>query len=392
EHNRNAGIRAINAAPVIRSNAIIGNGPFGFESAIVLESSPAWISGNLIAYNSNSGIDIVNSSGVKILQNTVVKNDMGITITDSDPLIENNIIAMNGFGVSAENSTPKLLYNDVWQNPGGNFYNVGSGVGQFTHTNAQGDSVDDGENLQANPRFVDASNSDFRILVNSPCVDAGDPGNPALIKVVGMAPDIGAYENSGLSLPVELVSFRFENGYLVWTTASETNNFGFYVQRSSSPQGPFEKIAFVPGQGTRATPSHYRYRVDTPRTKTYFRLQQVDFDGSSWISAAIEVAGLPTQLQLAQNYPNPFVAGASTAVVSTRIRYLLPEAMPVDLAIYNLNGQRVKTLAHAPMQMGEHTARWNGRNEIGRPVARGIYFIRLKAGHSVLLKRMVLIR
>ncbi len=91
---------------------------------------------------------------------------------------------------------------------------------------------------------------------------------------------------------------------------------------------------------------------------------------------------LPATFALQQNYPNPFarhhaVGGSLNA--ATSIRFDLPVAAEVDITIYDLLGQRVATLAMGRKPAGAHVAVWQGRNELGRAVANGIYFYRMRA-------------
>ncbi|MDQ7052036.1 MAG: right-handed parallel beta-helix repeat-containing protein [candidate division KSB1 bacterium] len=389
EHNKNAGIRCIGGAPIIRHNLIRNNGHFGFEAAVVIEStSDATIATNLIILNSNAGIDVSNSTGIRIWQNTVAKNDMGIAITDSDADIVNNLVAFNGSGISAENSQPVVRYNLVWGNAGGNFYNMPDSVGLLVQVNANGDSTDQFFNLVADPLFVNASDGDYRTYASSPCVDAGDPANPAGVAILGAAPDIGAFENSGLSLPVELETFYYESGYLHWRTASETNNAGFYVERGPSPEGPFQEIGFVPGQGTTTRPMAYRFAVD-PETETYYRLRQVDFDGRVWYSHVIRVAVVPEQLRLAV-YPNPYVV--RNAGVPLRVSLELPQRERVRLAVYDLLGRQVAILVDDVLSKGRHSFSWYGSNATDRRVAQGVYFYRLETSGRFLRGRFLVIR
>ena len=93
-----------------------------------------------------------------------------------------------------------------------------------------------------------------------------------------------------------------------------------------------------------------------------------------------------TGFSLYANYPNPFNP-------TTTISYRLPARSRVELAIYNLLGQQIRTLVNADQPVGEHQVQWDGRNDAGKQVSSGIYFYQLKAGNSFLeTKKMVLLR
>ena len=96
---------------------------------------------------------------------------------------------------------------------------------------------------------------------------------------------------------------------------------------------------------------------------------------------------LPQTFTLDQNYPNPFNS-------STAIRYALPTTADVDLAIFNLAGQRVATLAEGMREAGTYTVRWDGRDSNGRALASGVYLYRLRTGdgQQVETRKLVLIR
>jgi aminopeptidase N len=90
--------------------------------------------------------------------------------------------------------------------------------------------------------------------------------------------------------------------------------------------------------------------------------------------------GLPEEFRLLQNYPNPFNA-------ATTINYELPRASHVCLEVYNLLGQRMKTLVDRREEAGYHSVNWSGSE-----VSSGIYFVRLQAGDRSLSRKMLLVK
>ncbi|MGB2697244.1 MAG: FlgD immunoglobulin-like domain containing protein [Candidatus Zixiibacteriota bacterium] len=92
-----------------------------------------------------------------------------------------------------------------------------------------------------------------------------------------------------------------------------------------------------------------------------------------------------TSFFLKQNYPNPFN-------LSTEISFQLPQECKVDLKIYNLKGQRVKTVVEKEMNRGVHILHWDGTDDGGNLVASGIYFYKLKTSDFVCVRKMVLLK
>ena len=93
---------------------------------------------------------------------------------------------------------------------------------------------------------------------------------------------------------------------------------------------------------------------------------------------------------LLQNYPNPF---NPTTTIQFRVGSLeLREPIHTTLTIYNILGQRVKTLVDGEKLPGEYKVIWDGKDKTGIEVASGIYFCRLKVGGYVETKRMVLLK
>ena len=94
---------------------------------------------------------------------------------------------------------------------------------------------------------------------------------------------------------------------------------------------------------------------------------------------------LPLNFSLAQNYPNPFND-------ATTLNYDLAETGPVQLVIYNLQGEIIKTVVHSSQAPGSYQLRWNGTDQAGKQVSTGVYFYKLVAGEKVETRKMVLMR
>ncbi len=96
-------------------------------------------------------------------------------------------------------------------------------------------------------------------------------------------------------------------------------------------------------------------------------------------------AQAPQSVVLHQNYPNPFNP-------STTIRFELRDDTAVDLRIFNLRGQLVKTILSDRLNAGAHSRVWDGQDASGRPAASGLYIARLRAGENVTQRKMLLIK
>jgi len=109
-------------------------------------------------------------------------------------------------------------------------------------------------------------------------------------------------------------------------------------------------------------------------------------------SAALDISNdqpvstiLPKEFGLGQNAPNPFNP-------STSISYDLPKACNVQLEIYNVLGQEVKTLISGYQEAGSQSIIWDGTNHAGNSVASGVYFYRISAGDFSATKKMMMLK
>ena len=94
---------------------------------------------------------------------------------------------------------------------------------------------------------------------------------------------------------------------------------------------------------------------------------------------------VPGSFALHQNYPNPFNP-------ETTIEYALPEAAKVDIAIYNILGQKIQSMTFGNQTAGRYRITWNGQNERGVLQSSGVYIYRIVAGAYTDQRKMLLIR
>ena len=189
-----------------------------------------------------------------------------------------------------------------------------------------------------------------------------------------------------IPLPVELISFNAHeennNVLLNWSTASELNNYGFEIERSSD-ETDWRTIGFREGYGTTTEPQDYSYIDDlfgVNAYKLFYRLKQIDFDGTFEYSALVEVDLAPLTFALHQNYPNPFNP-------STKISWQSPVGSRQTLKVFDVLGREVATLVDEYKEAGYNEIEFNASE-----LASGIYYYQLKAGDYVETKKMIYLK
>lgn len=172
-------------------------------------------------------------------------------------------------------------------------------------------------------------------------------------------------------IPVELTSFEaVANGLdveLNWTTATETNNYGFEIQRKYFDD--FITIGFVKGAGHSTTQRKYSFvDKDLAEGSYTYRLKQIDYNGAYHYSNEVEVivAG-PKVYFIEQNFPNPFNP-------ETVIRFNLATSSNVTLKVYNNLGEEIKTLYNGKLNAGRNEVTFDGAD-----LSSGIYIYRIEA-------------
>jgi len=206
-------------------------------------------------------------------------------------------------------------------------------------------------------------------------------------------------------IPVELSSFNATvvNGKvrLDWYTASETNNSGFVIERSQDGVN-FKDIYFIGGNGTTTQRNIYSYTdVDVSFGVYYYRLKQIDMDGTVNYHNVVSVdLGLPKSLLLEQNFPNPFNP-------STKIRYTIPDVIlssskddeggitfrnsqsdsKVTLKVYDILGNEVATLVNEYKQPGLYEVEFDASK-----LTSGMYVYKLSVGNYSSVRKMLLMK
>ncbi len=172
-------------------------------------------------------------------------------------------------------------------------------------------------------------------------------------------------------VPVELTAFTANasgsNVNLQWSTATETNNQGFEIERNTN--GRYEKIGYIPGAGTTTSNKDYFFiDYNVSDGKYIYRLKQIDFDGTFSYSPEVEIEVItPDVFSLSQNYPNPFNP-------STRINFSLKVDSKVTLTIFNILGQEIATLLNGNLPASGHQITFDASS-----LNSGIYLYRIDA-------------
>jgi len=201
-------------------------------------------------------------------------------------------------------------------------------------------------------------------------------------------------------LPIQLAYFNAgvvpnsNDVLLTWQTITETNNYGFYIQQRANSTNSFVDLqnSFTPGQGTTLLPHDYSWtHQSVPQGTYYYRLKQVDLDGTPHFSDAVQVIvdgttdvvtkTVPEVFSLDQNYPNPFNP-------STTIRFTVGIRGLATLSVFNLLGQEIATLFSGNAEPGQvYTIHFDGKN-----LTNGVYYYKLISNEQTSIRRMILLK
>ncbi len=204
---------------------------------------------------------------------------------------------------------------------------------------------------------------------------------------------INAYEVVKLTadaIPVELTSFTanvIDNEvFIKWSTATETNNQGFEIERSQKSkvksQNEWEKIGFVSGFGTATESKSYSFSDINISSGTYgYRLKQIDYDGTFEYSPEVDVDFVaPGEFVLNQNYPNPFNP-------RTNIKFSVSKRIQLKINLYNMLGEIVQKITEGLYEAGNYQVTMDAQN-----LPSGIYIYRIESDELIKAKKMVLMK
>ncbi|GAB1350425.1 hypothetical protein MASR1M107_26400 [Ignavibacteriales bacterium] len=310
-------------------------------------------------------------------------------------MLEGPAVGQMGYGVNIATSPVMGVYAVSWVHPTGNnpadtlcdiwFSSRLDGMyfmPVMNLTNTPGKN----ENNHHMASMINFANGSFSfnadIIFNYP---AGYEGHFPNGGVYGSMPSVIYHSRVDIPIPlspVELLSFTasamVDGVKLEWTTATESNNHIFIIERNNG--SGFAEIGSVAGSGTTTKIQNYSYIDKAATGGASYRLKQIDFDGTASYSNTVDVNGLlPAELVLDQNFPNPFNP-------STIIQFELPTSGHTSLKVYDVTGTQVTVLIDQEMSAGRHEMVFD---VAGLP--SGSYFCRLiQNGQSRSIKLVIM--
>lgn len=327
---------------------LYGSAYYAQQAALAGDSIMGVINLDMIAYDSNS--DNIAEIHTRPIANSLQLKDDMISIN-----------SMYGLGLTLQTINPGATYSDH-----ASFWNNNYGAILLIEYD-----------YDFNPYYH--SSSDKIQYFNLPYFHKMSRVSLAVTATLAQLTDI---------VPVEMLTFSASvvksDVQLLWSTASELNNKGFEIERSVNDQNNFITIGFVDGKGNSTEINYYSFN-DNPQlsgiNQIYYRLKQVDFDGTFSYSDVVSVSyDVPAEFVLNQNYPNPFNP-------STTISYFVPKESFVSIRIYDFLGREVTTLVNEMKPIGSYEIRFDASN-----IPSGTYFYTMNADSYTSTKKMILIK
>ena len=340
---------------------------------------------------------VTDGDNAEVYNNLVINTGCALKLEAENNYIHNNILHNNRY-VLIHQDFPVTFENNIFMTTEGiipNWYDENAIFRNNCLTFPLPDGVTDaGGNIFEDPLFADTLNGDFHLLPGSPCIDTGydttytstfdaeyfhriidglGDGNAII--------DMGAFEfGSSFIGGISGYVYKSENGEPLDIVKLKING---KPPEYSDSLGFFE---FKLNEGTyNIQCSRFYYDdltisgievLDGEITNIEIYMDEtVSADNSKYSIVAIQL----------RNYPNPFNP-------ETIISFSIPNENHVELIVYNIKGQKIKTLVNEFKPAGKHSVIWNGTDDSVKPVSSGIYFYKLKAGDFQKVKKMILIK
>jgi subtilisin family serine protease len=329
----------------------------------------------------NKGIFVVNSAGNNGYHST--RNTLGAP-ADGDSIIAVGAVTSTGTRSSFSSVGPTVdgrIKPDVmamgssvyYASLFGNGYSSGSGT-SFSCPLVSGVSA---LLLSANP---DITPMELREIFRSTSSNNNNPNREYGWGIVDAMEALNL-----VPVPVELISLSalYSNGSvkLEWVTSTETNNYGFEIQRKTD-NSLFQSIGFISGSGTSTNSITYTFTDNDIQTSRYFyRLKQIDFNGSFEYSdeILIEIPELNDYI-LFQNYPNPFNP-------TTKLRFSVPQRSLVRITLNDILGRELALLFNEEMDAGTNEIEIDASS-----LSSGNYFVKMTSGKVQVIKKITLLK
>ncbi|MEA2095598.1 MAG: right-handed parallel beta-helix repeat-containing protein [Candidatus Cloacimonadota bacterium] len=378
--------------------------------------------------SSASNLNLINC---KILGNYADDGGKALSLRYSNVNIYNSIISQHdlyyGEVIQASDSTNISLTNTIiYNNSGINFEFFTWGTSNTLTSNYS--CIEGGEssiitngnatinwfenNIEENPLFIDPENGDFHLQSGSPCINAGTPSgwivpylNQPIDEILEYTCvednyDIGYYEYQAFMLDQNEIDF----GDISFNTTSQSiqvtiANVGYDDVLITSIEAT---EYFLIKQNIEDVYSNQigPIKLVTNSEVTFWIACHPLEDGSLEGEISIHTDAIPSLatidvyanvsiidiLRLFPNYPNPFNT-------ETTFKFLIPDDSSVSLTIFNIKGQKVKTLINSDCDRGFNTIVWHGLDDNGKRVSTGVYFYKLNVnGKAVKSKKMLLLK
>ncbi|MCD4818012.1 MAG: T9SS type A sorting domain-containing protein, partial [Candidatus Cloacimonetes bacterium] len=214
---------------------------------------------------------------------------------------------------------------------------------------------------------------------------------------------VGTEEPLAVTLSTFYAIYTNGTPSLCWTTQSETSNSGWNVYRSKTMEfveGMKINSDFITGSGTTTLPTNYSFEDEygvIENLTYYYWLESVDFSGVALNYGPIPLTIPEEENQdppeliecygLRQNYPNPFNP-------KTEISFTLKNDCIGDLLIYNIRGEKVKTIfSDFQIEKGKtYNFIWDGKDDEGKSISSGVYLYQLVSENYISTKTMILLK